>query len=70
MELFEAFESDPLRLLPRATQQRWQQAQQIGNGHRIIADYISGMTDAFAARLHQNLFTSQMGSLSELHSPF
>lgn len=70
MELFEAFESDPLRLLPRATQQRWQQAQQVGNGHRIIADYISGMTDAFAARLHQNLFTSQMGSLSELHSPF
>ncbi|WP_028108897.1 anti-phage deoxyguanosine triphosphatase [Ferrimonas futtsuensis] len=71
MELFEAFASDPLRLLPKSTQKRWQAAQDAGHsGHRVIADYISGMTDEFAARLHQNLFTPKMGNLAELHSPF
>ncbi|TKB47747.1 deoxyguanosinetriphosphate triphosphohydrolase family protein [Ferrimonas sediminicola] len=71
MELFEAFASDPMRLLPKATQKRWQAARDAGHsGHRVIADYISGMTDEFAARLHQNLFTPKMGNLAELHSPF
>ncbi|WP_035415565.1 anti-phage deoxyguanosine triphosphatase [Ferrimonas kyonanensis] len=71
MELFEAFASDPNRLLPRSTQKRWQAACEQGHsGHRVIADYISGMTDEFAARLHQNLFTPKSGNLAELHSPF
>ncbi|MGS2720074.1 anti-phage deoxyguanosine triphosphatase [Paraglaciecola aestuariivivens] len=56
MELFQAFASDPQRLLPENTKNRWLEAQEQGNGHRAIADYISGMTDGFAAKLYANLF--------------
>jgi dGTPase len=57
MELFEAFASDPARLLPENTRQRWVEAKKVGNGHRVICDYISGMTDQFASRVYHNLFT-------------
>ncbi|WP_087016507.1 anti-phage deoxyguanosine triphosphatase [Thaumasiovibrio subtropicus] len=53
MELFEAIESDPARLLPDATRDRWLAAEK---SPRIIADYISGMTDGFAQRLYSTLF--------------
>ncbi|NRD74099.1 deoxyguanosinetriphosphate triphosphohydrolase family protein [Shewanella sp. VB17] len=67
MELFEAFESDPERLLPAHTQERWRRVTAEGlNSHRVIADYISGMTDEFASRLHQHLFSPKMGSMIEL----
>ena len=67
MELFEAFESDPERLLPIHTQERWRESKTSSlNCHRIIADYISGMTDEFAARLHQQLFSPKSGSMIEL----
>ncbi|WP_394392831.1 anti-phage deoxyguanosine triphosphatase [Shewanella woodyi] len=67
MELFEAFESDPERLLPTHTQERWRESHNKGlNCHRVIADYISGMTDEFAARLHQQLFSPKSGSMIEL----
>ncbi|ADN76577.1 deoxyguanosinetriphosphate triphosphohydrolase [Ferrimonas balearica DSM 9799] len=69
MELFEAFASDPERLLPSSTGQRWrEQIQQGHSGNRVIADYLSGMTDEFAARLHENLFTPRSGNLFELQS--
>ncbi|RTR38848.1 deoxyguanosinetriphosphate triphosphohydrolase family protein [Shewanella canadensis] len=68
MELFEAFESDPERLLPTHTQERWRESHTKGlNSHRVIADYISGMTDEFAARLHQHLFSPKAGSMIELN---
>jgi dGTPase len=57
MELFQAFASDPKRLLPENTRQRWAAANEQGNGHRVIADYISGMTDGFASKLYGTLFT-------------
>ncbi len=57
MELFDAFASDPERLLPENTRDRWLHAvKQNENSHRIIADYISGMTDGFAQRLYSTLF--------------
>lgn len=57
MELFEALSSDPQRLLPKATVKRWKQAKENGlNHHRIIADYVAGMTDDYAAKLYQTLF--------------
>ncbi len=56
MELFQAFASDPQRLLPDNTRQRWLEAHEAGNGHRVIADYISGMTDGFASKLYASLF--------------
>lgn len=57
MELFEALSSDPLRLLPNNAKSRWQQAHNTGeNTHRIIADYVAGMTDDYATNLYQTLF--------------
>lgn len=56
MELFEAFSSDPSRLLPENTRKRWRIAEESHNGPRVIADYISGMTDEFASRLYSNMF--------------
>ncbi len=59
MELFEALSSDPLRLLPSNSAKRWQQAVDNGdNAHRVIADYVAGMTDEYASRLHQSLFVA------------
>lgn len=65
IELFEAFASDPERLLPENTKQRWLVAQQSNNGLRVISDYISGMTDGFAARLYNNLFSPSHSGMLE-----
>ena len=64
MELFQAFSSDPERLLPENTSKRWSVASDENNGHRVISDYISGMTDGFAAKLYTNLFLPSSGGLN------
>ncbi|SEL64063.1 dGTPase [Colwellia chukchiensis] len=57
MELFQALCSDPERLLPKNTVARWQHAKAHKlNHHRIIADYVAGMTDEYATKLYQTLF--------------
>jgi dGTPase len=57
MELFEALSSDPRRLLPKSAVLRWRTSQEQGlNSHRVIADYVAGMTDEYATRLYQTLF--------------
>lgn len=56
LQLFDAFASDPSRLLPLNTQQRWHSANEHGEGMRVICDYISGMTDDYAERMHKTLF--------------
>lgn len=59
IELFEAFESDPMRLLPETTQQSYQHVtQQGGNGLRVICDYLSGMSDEYAYKTYQRLFNA------------
>lgn len=65
MELFDALVSDPSRLLPINTKQRWLIAQEQAQGTRVIADYIAGMTDEFAARLHQQLFSARSINMME-----
>jgi dGTPase len=65
MELFEAFSSDPERLLPENTQERWHNAQAQGNGMRVLSDYISGMTDEFASRLYANIFSPKQGGIQD-----
>ncbi len=64
MELFEAIESDPARLLPDTTKERWQEADK---SPRVIADYISGMTDGFAQRLYSTLFDPSEAKLWRQH---
>jgi dGTPase len=58
IELYKAFNSDPQRLLPTNTRKRWEKAQEKGLEKRIIADYIAGMTDEYANRMHRDLFLS------------
>lgn len=59
MDLFEALAADPERLLPQATREKWQIAEQHhGGGMRVICDYIAAMTDGYAQRLHQQLFSA------------
>jgi len=63
MELFEALYADPIRLLPDNTKARWLQANsEKQNTHRVIADYIAGMTDDYAMRLYQSLFNANTES--------
>ncbi|BDX06753.1 anti-phage deoxyguanosine triphosphatase [Planctobacterium marinum] len=64
MELFNAFSSDPERLLPENTQKRWHKARERGSEIRVIADYISGMTDEFASRMHGNLFLPKIQGIN------
>lgn len=52
--MFQIFESDPERLLPRNTAKRWQQASKEGK-KRVICDYMAGMSDAYALRVYQQL---------------
>ncbi|WP_298444425.1 anti-phage deoxyguanosine triphosphatase [uncultured Ferrimonas sp.] len=69
MALFSALASEPERLLPSGTKLKWQQAQQQGDqrGYRVLSDYLSGMTDDFAAKLHHDLFSSSPRS-GDFHS--
>ncbi|MBU1309520.1 MAG: deoxyguanosinetriphosphate triphosphohydrolase family protein [Gammaproteobacteria bacterium] len=57
MALFDAFSSDPARLLPANTQLRWQQAENEQKS-RVICDYISGMTDDYAEHMYRRLYAS------------
>ncbi len=59
MDLFEAFSADPERLLPSETRIHWLKANGATEQMRVIADYISSMTDGHAQRMHQTLFSSQ-----------
>ncbi|MFZ7344288.1 anti-phage deoxyguanosine triphosphatase [Avibacterium volantium] len=53
-EMFQIFERDPERLLPRNTAARWKNAEQ-NQKKRIICDYIAGMSDAYAMKVYQQL---------------
>lgn len=59
LNLFSAFHTEPTRLLPRNTRQRWDEAFQHGGqqaADRVLCDYIAGMTDDYAERMYRNLF--------------
>ena len=57
MELFEAFANDPERLLPKKEVKNWQFAcEHNQNPLRVIADYVSSMTDDYATNLYRSLF--------------
>lgn len=60
IELFEILSNNPKMLLPESTYAQYEKSE---NKNRIICDYISGMTDAYAAKLYHKLFTPNMGSV-------
>ncbi|MCC7136048.1 MAG: deoxyguanosinetriphosphate triphosphohydrolase [Nitrosomonas sp.] len=50
-KLFSAFSAEPA-LMPEKYQQKFEQ-----HGHQVIADYIAGMTDRYAIKEYQRLFS-------------
>lgn len=59
MAMFDAFKSDPMRLLPNSIQQDWITANNNNNNpDRILCDYLASMSDEHATRVYQNLFSS------------
>mgnify|MGYP000669301912 CR=1 FL=1 len=60
-ELFDAFSAYPERLLPKSTRARWLASQENeknadGATHRVICDYLAGMTDEYAIKMYKNMF--------------
>ncbi len=61
IDIFEALSTNPERLLPDATKKKWLIAQeQSKSGTRVISDYISAMTDGYAQKFHQQLFSAHL----------
>lgn len=56
-KLWGEFSRDPERLIPR-----WEEMDGPESNERKICDYIAGMTDAFAAKIYNRLFTPGFGS--------
>ena len=73
VELFQTIAKDPERFLPDTTKKRWENARQQAStdqekesaGMRVVCDYISGMTDDYATRLYEKIFTPTKGSIFE-----
>lgn len=63
LDLFKSLRANPEALLPRNTYNKYAKANNDQAKQRIIADYIAGMTNTYAARLHQKLFSPMLGSI-------
>lgn len=63
IELFEALSSDPKRLLPKSTYNKYDNGKDNNEKMRVICDYISGMTDEYATRLYEKIYTPHKGSI-------
>lgn len=61
--LFQAFSSDPERMLPGDSRIWYQQTDTEDARARVICDYIAGMTDDFAERIFERLFLPRSGSV-------
>jgi dGTPase len=58
MMMFEAFKTDPERLLPKAIYQLW--SEENANPNRVISDYLASMSDDHATRSFQTLFNNHI----------
>lgn len=54
------------QLLPNDTVREIQQAPEPTTRARLICDYLSGMTDGYAARTYKRLFSPDFGSINDL----
>ncbi|WP_114767075.1 anti-phage deoxyguanosine triphosphatase [Vibrio rhodolitus] len=59
-DIFLALKSKPYALLPKIVQEKLSEEASLD---RVIADYISSMTDTEACKLYQRLFTPEQGSI-------
>lgn len=63
LDLFKSLRANPQALLPRNTFNRFHQANSERAQHRILSDYIAGMTNTYASRLYEKFFTASQGSI-------
>jgi dGTPase len=70
IELFQVLAKDPKRFLPKPTKERWKKAGEGLKGKqkksaqlRVIYDFVSGMTDDYATKFYEKLFTPSKGSI-------
>lgn len=63
IELFEALSSDPKRLLPKSTYSKYDQGKEPQDKMRVICDYVAGMTDEYATRLYEKIYSPHKGSI-------
>lgn len=62
IDLFNALESDPLRLLKPNFQELYLNAE-AQEKKRVLCDYIAGMTDEYATRMYERLFMPRHGQV-------
>lgn len=60
VSVFEAFQSEPGRLLPAEVLDRFRAS---GDDLRVICDFVAGMTDAHLLKTYERLFAPRMGSI-------
>lgn len=65
-ENYIAAERSKIRLVPNVLHDQLQQTASKAERARLVCDYISGMTDAYAVRTYKRLFDPDYGSISEL----
>ena len=58
-QLFEALNSDPVKLIPEAS---WKWFSEADPQSRRVCDYVAGMTDRYAERIYERLFVPGRGS--------
>ncbi|WP_318825965.1 anti-phage deoxyguanosine triphosphatase [Providencia sp. PROV252] len=63
IELFDILSSDPKRLLPNDSKNRYNEAENEAKKMRVICDFISGMTDEYATRFYEKLCYPHKGSI-------
>lgn len=63
LDIFKSLRANPKALLPRNTYEKYQQANSERAQQRVISDYIAGMTNTYASRMHNKFFTATQGSI-------
>jgi len=60
LQIFDVYLHNPQRLLPASV---YEEIERGGDMHRILCDYMSGLTDASATRIYHRLHTPSAGSM-------
>lgn len=60
VELFEVLASDPERFLPDRVREKYTAE---GNSLRVVCDFVAGMTDDYATRVYDKIFSPGKGSI-------
>src|SRR5690625_230255 len=66
IDLFTALASDPKRILPEGTKTRYEQTNSDHQKKRVHCDLVSVMTDEYAIKLYERLFSPSKGSVFEI----